>query len=57
MLTWLLITVLIFFGFGEGVLWMRDSVELSCLRSNNSLLERGAEGPLQRCGAEVNDGR
>jgi|CXWL01.1.fsa_nt_gi hypothetical protein len=50
MLTWLLITMLILTGWGEAFWVFHEHRESSCLRSNQALLLRGAEGPLQACG-------
>ena len=49
MLTWLLITLLILTGWGEGFWIFHETHEANCLRSNQELLLRGAEGPLQHC--------
>lgn len=50
MLTWLLISVLILFGFGEGIFWAHSTIERDCYRQNLELLERHALGPLRHCG-------
>lgn len=56
MLTWLLIASLILFGWGEGIWWAHDHLEKNCLRANQELLLRGAEGPLQQCSGGTTDG-
>lgn len=52
MLTWLLIAVLILFGFGEGIFWAHSSIERACYQKNFELLERHALGPLRHCGTD-----
>lgn len=50
MLTWLLITALTIFGFGEGIFWARTELEADCRQANEELLQRQAHGPLRDCG-------